>query len=285
MLPKPKIKPEILDNNFYAIRSTNSDVTNVMFVDFQYQSSTSTTSTILTNPFAPTSASSYPTTIGPNIFQKTIKVQPLTLFVKDLSLENIRNEINKEFFKVATDLGKKNREESQMRFDINVNEIRKKGIAVDRGIIAKFNNVSNYIATQGRIGPSQYLVSNSKTYAYILKYINNHNNIVFNPDGNLMIGNMPYVIDNNIEDDIILLGRKNSMEQPGVHCIILTDNDGHIHFNETYDPQMINNKVTLYYTMIDLGFHPQYHFFVINTRDIAYYRNLKLKRIKELYGN
>jgi hypothetical protein len=45
-----------------------------------------------------------------------------------------------------------------------------------------------------------------------------------------------------------------------------------------------NNDIGIYYGVESFGFFPQYNYFVINTRDIAYYRNLKLQRIKKIYG-
>lgn len=269
------MKLELLENNFYTIKGTSQDSTNITFVDFQY------------NPIAGPVGSNTFTTLSPNIFQKTIKVQPLTLLKKDLTIENIKNEINKDFFKVITGLANHHREfftQGSKKFNIDVKDLKKRGIDVSRGIIAKFNNASNLIAVEGRIGPSQYLVSNGETYDYILKYIG-HNQFLFNTNGMMMIGNMPYIIDNSIEDDNILFGRKNSIDQPGVHCLILTDDKGDILLDETADPEFINNKITIYYKIVDLGFHPYHHFYSIKTRNIAYYRNLKLQRIKEIYGN
>ena len=266
------MKPKELENNFFTIERTTQDIANVIFMDFQYSAPIPTTNT------------SFPT-LSPNIFQKTVKVLPITFLKKDFNSENIKKEINKDFFKVITDLAKQHRELSlDKNFDIDIKELKRKGDYITRSIIAKSNNVSNLIALKGRIGPSQYLASNSKTYDYILKYIG-HNRFLFNQNGTMMIGNMQYIIDDNIEDDIILFGRKNKIEQPGVHCLILTDDKGDILVHETVDPEMINNKVTIYYKIIDLGFHPYYQFYFIKTRGVGYYRNLKLQRIKELYGD
>jgi len=259
------MKPELLDNNFYTIKGTTQDTTNIRFVNFQYG-------------------------VSPNIYQKAVKVQSLTFLNKDITIKDIKNEIDKDFFKIITGLSNQHSEIASSilpniskKFDINIKDLKSKGLSVDRTIIAKFNNVSNLIAVEGRIGPSQYIVSNNDTYNYILNYIG-HNQFLFH-NGIMMIGNMPYIINDNIEGDIILLGRKNRIDQPGVHCLILTNDKGDILFDTTYDPKMINKKVTIYYKIVDLGTHPYYQFYSIKTRNIAYYRKLKLKRIKDLYGN
>lgn len=265
----PKIKPEQFENDYFSIKGTPLLNTTLAFVDFQYSSNVGSL-----NNSIPMS------TISPNIFQKSVQLKPL-VFHNTLNVSNIANEFNKNFIKIISDLGEKHRNVDPVKiFDININDMRRKGMSPDRGIIAKLNNVSNYIATEGRIGPAQFIVSNSKTYTYILKHISSMG--LFKGKV-LWIGNMPYKIDNSVEDDIILFGRKNRIDQPGVHCLILTDEDGYIQFQSLVDPNL-NTKIMLHYNIVDVGFQPYNQFFKINTRDITYYRNLKLQKIKEIYG-
>ena len=270
----PKIKPEQFENDFFSIKGTPQLNTSLVFFDFQYVSTPIGLNgmSILINQMP---------SISPNVFQKNIQLKQL-VFNNTLNMSDIKNHLDKEFIKIMSDLGEKHRETAPKNFDININDMRRKGMSPDRGIIAKLNNVSNYIAVEGRIGPAQFIVSSIKTYQYILKYIGGMNYLFKGND--LWIGNMPYKIDNSVEDDIILLGRKNQIDQPGVHCLILTDDDGYISFQPIVDPNF-NTKVILHYNIVDVGFHPQYQFFKINTRDITYYRNLKLQKIKEIYGN
>lgn len=283
----PKIRPENLENSLYSIKGTTETTCNIMFVDFQYSTSTQPITSTLTRN---TSTTSYPNTIGPSVYSKTIKLKQIILDKRYLSPEYIRNEINKDFYQLAIFQGKQNRETAPIKnFDINIREIKKKKVDYElndiaRSIIGRFNHVSNYIAVTGRIGPVQYFISNMNTYQYILEYLNDIPSL-FNDKGQMMIGNMNYIIDNLIDDDIIVAGRKNSIDQPGLHAFILTDNDGFIQTVEYADMSFKNNyDVGIYYDVQAVGLSPQYNYFVINTRDIAYYRKLKLQRIKKIYG-
>ena len=193
--------------------------------------------------------------------------------------------MNKDYIQKISELGDQHREMQlglNRKFDINVHDMRKRGMTPDRGIIAKFNNASNLIATEGRIGPAQFIVSNSKTYKYILSFIGGMQYLY---KGNeLWIGNMPYIINESVEDDKILLGRKNQIDQPGTHCLIMVDDGGYIQFQKMVNPDNFDTKLVMYYCIDNVGFHTYYQIMKLDTRDIAYYRNLKLQRIKEIYG-
>lgn len=263
----PKIKPEELDNQFFSIKGTQQQDTNLVFIDFQYNATLSTISTI-----------------SPNVFQKTFKLNPITFINRNLTYKEIQDELNKDYIKKISDLGEQHRELDTVqtkKFDINIQDMKKRGMTPDRGIIAKLYNASNLIAVEGRIGPAQFIVSNSKTYNYILNYIGSVG--VFK--GNeLWIGNMPYIINKAVEDDKILLGRKNQIDQPGTHCLIMVDDNGYIQFQEMKNPDNFDTKLVMYYCIDDVGFHPYYQIMKLETRDITYYRNLKLQRIKQIYG-
>lgn len=271
----PKIKPEQLENKFFTIKGTTNIDTTVMFVDFQYSPGPSMN--LLNNNAS--NLNSIPT-ISPNVYQKTFHLNSLTFTNIDINLEIIQNELYKEYFKILSELGDQHREKSPAKnFDINVSEMRRKGMAPDRGIIAKFNSASNLIAVEGRIGPAQFIVSNSKTYNYILNYIGQ---MQFLYKGNeLWIGNMPYVIDENVENNKILLSRKNRIDQPGIHCAIMVDEEGYILFQEIVNPNNFETKLVMNFCVDSVGFHPHYQVMKIDTRSIAYYRNQKLLRIKQ----
>lgn len=268
----PKIKPEQLDNQFFSIKGSKIPDATVMFVDFQYGG-------LLNNP-----STSIPT-ISPNVFQKTFHLSPLAFSSKNLTIETIQNEMNKNYIQKISELGEQHRELEitlAKKFDINVNNMKRKGIPPERGIIAKFYNASNLLATEGRIGPAQFIVSNSKTYSYILNFIGS---MQFLYKGNeLWIGNMPYIINESVEDEKILLSRKNQIDQPGVHCLIMVDDDGYIMFQEMFNPDNFDTKLVMNYCIDSVGYHPYYQIMKLDIRDIAYYRNKKLQRIKEIYG-
>lgn len=272
----PKIRPEQLENKFFTIKGTIRPDTTVMFVDFQYSPIAGPQVGLLN------SSSSFPT-ISPNVYQKSLHLNPVCFNYKNITTEIIQNELYKEYFKKLSELGEQHRESAtdlMQKFDIDISKIRKKSMSPDRAIIAKFNNASNLMATEGRIGPAQFIVSNSKTYNYILNYIGQMQFLYKGKE--LWIGNMPYLVNENVEDDKILLGRKNQIDQPGIHCLIMVDEEGYILFQEVADPNF-QTKLIMSFCIDSIGFHPYYQVMKLDTRSLAYYRNQKLMRIKEIY--
>ena len=274
-----KIKTELFDNKFYIVKGVNNKA-NIQFVDLQ-------------------KTSSQQGQISPQIFTKNIQLHRLDIPVSinaninDLQetyilYNHIKNEINKEYFKLITELGEKNRIDAPMNhFDISITKLKEIYPNHDIGkiIISKFISSSNYIATEGRIGPARWITSNNKTYKYILDNLLDSTYL----DNNLLIGNIPYIINDAIDDDIILLGRKNTISQPGVFCTILTDENGYIiiqeHFNyQDYNPGIYQKTLSIYYSVDEIGFNPKTQFLKLNTKSLGYYRAKKLQRIKELYG-
>ena len=98
----------------------------------------------------------------------------------------------------------------------------------------------------------------------------------------LWIGNIHFIVNENVENDKIIFGRKNSIDQPGIHCIICGDKD--IVLQEFVDPNNFNTKLVMNFKILDVGFHPEYNYNKTDTKSLSYYRNQKLKRIKEIYG-
>ena len=285
----PKIKLNELENDLYTIKESKSKNFSMVFVDFQYPGYNSS--------LGSSSGSPYQQTISPNVFTKYVSLNSLIFQTNNLTIDDIKYEINKEFIKKITELGEQNREfapktsPTTSKFDINIEQMKmniidSKNVTqsawISRKIITKILNITNYIAINGRIGPAQWLISNSKTYHYILENLGNVNFLMKNNILNL--GNMPYIINELVENDIILLGRKNNIDSPGVHCIILTDDDGYILFNEISYPDKDYTNLTMYCSVVNVGFYPYYQYFKTNTRDIKYYRNMKLQKIKEIYG-
>jgi hypothetical protein len=255
----------LFENELFSVKPTLTDKLSIMFVDFQY------------NALKP------PPLIGPNIYTKTTSLNQF-IFPYKPTPEIVANEIKKQFIKKVSDLGQFKREQNidfVKKFDINIPDMKRRGIDITRGINAKILNLSNYIAIEGRIGPAQWMLVNSKTYQFLLKYFGQMNFLFDN--GNLVIGNIRCFVNNNVEDDVILFGRKNSPEQPGVHCFILVDENNDIVFDTLVDPNF-ETKYVMYFDIIDVGFYPYYQFHKMNTRSISYYRNLKLQKIQNLYN-
>jgi len=148
----------------------------------------------------------YPNSIGPDIFTKTIQVGDveITSSLKRTQIEDIKaatgmdivqklesvlvNEltqtISKQIVTAVTELADKNRTQwttpkdnaGVSKFDFNVDTYLAVGAAtpggetthsIQRKLIAKINNASNFIATEGRVGPAQYLVTNGNLASVI----------------------------------------------------------------------------------------------------------------------
>jgi hypothetical protein len=128
--------------------------------------------------------------------------------------------------------------------------------------------LSNYIATKSRIGLANWILLNNKT----------------SKDLNIFgdIGNIKYYLDENIEDDVVYMGRNNSTTQPSIQVFIKTDKNSNIIFDEYIEDDNIQLK--MFYSVTEQGFNPEYNFMKINTTDIVDQRYLKLQKIKEIYG-
>jgi len=268
----PKIKPDKLDNKFFIIKGTNNNISSLYYLD-----TTITNSSLVLKPS---------TTISMDVNTKTFKIDNrielnISKTFNNFNFNDIKDIINKDFINKITKLGKQNRNDyKDINLDISVKEYK---FDISRKIRSKFNSASNIIGSIGRLGPAQYTISNSKTYDYILSYINKDDILVFD-NAILNIGGMPYLIDNSIEDDIILFGRKNEIDRTGVHCLILTDDDNNIRFDKIDSPYSPYSKLIMYYKLIEIGNEIQTQYLSINTRDITHFRYKKLQRIKELYG-
>jgi len=271
-----KIKPEIFDNNFFTVKYINQPQGSISYVDFQVTPSL--------NSFLPASMS-------PIVMSKNIKLKQLVIPVNFYSIDTdlfwsiyytIINEIKREFFKKITVLGEQNRNNQDINFDIIPRNIKKNNQDVGNSILNRLNNASNYLAFQGRIGPAQWLISNKETYNHLLSFMIDLN-LTYNKDNHLMINNMSFFVDELVDDDIILVGRKNTVQQPGVHCFILTDEQGNIQFHEISNSMNYNNLI-MYFAIEDFGIQPYLQYFKIHTTDLAYQRYKKLNKIKQIYG-
>lgn len=270
----PIINADLFENPFYTVKPINQPTAQVSYVDFVW---------------APPTNSSNFGTITPSIMSKTINVKKLVIpidpylnyKIEPLYLYNlIKNEINKDFFSVVTNLGEQHRK-LDLKFDIIIRDIKKTNKNVGRVIISRLNMTSSYIATQSRIGPAHWFTANSKTYNYILSHLQDEV-LTYNQDMIPMIGTTPFIINDSIDDDIILVGRKNKIDSSGVHCFILTNEQKSIEFQEIMNTGFYNKDLVMYYAMEDIGNSSYKQYMKINTETLAYERYKKLKRIESL---
>jgi hypothetical protein len=257
----------------------------------------------------------YPNVIGPDIFTKTIQVGDIEISssLKRTQIEDIKaatgmdivqklesvlvNEltqtISKQIVAKVTELADKNRiawttpkdASNVSKFDFNVDTYLAVGAAtpggetthsIQRKLIAKINNASNFIATEGRVGPAQYLVTNGNLASVIqdvagytlnpVKSNLNANGQLF-PMGN--VGNISIYVDpyQRWDDNRIFLGRKNSVDQPGLVFVpYLMAQSIQLISEATWAPRML---IRSRYAVADIGFFPWKQFMTIRVTDTA----------------
>lgn len=147
--------------------------------------------------------------------------------------------------------------------------------SVQRKLIAKINNASNYIATEGRVGPAQYLVTNGNIASVLQDVAGytlnptgagnlNHNGQMY-PMG--QVGNISIYVDpyQNWDDNRIFLGRKNSVDQPGLIFVpYLMAQSISLISEATWAPRML---IRSRYAITDIGFFPEKQFMEIEITD------------------
>ena len=257
----------------------------------------------------------YPNVIGPDIFTKTIQVGDIEISssLKRTQIEDIKaatgmdivqklesvlvNEltqtISKQIVTQITALADKNRiawttpkdAAGVSKFDFNVDAYLKIGAAtpggetthsIQRKLVAKLNNASNFIATEGRVGPAQYLVTNGNLASVIQDvagYTLNPVKANLNANGQLFpmgnVGNISIYVDpyQRWDDNRIFLGRKNSVEQPGLVFVpYLMAQSIQLISEATWAPRML---IRSRYAIADIGFFPWKQFMTILVTDSA----------------
>jgi hypothetical protein len=147
--------------------------------------------------------------------------------------------------------------------------------SIQRKLVAKINNASNFIATDGRVGPAQYLVTNGNLASVIQDVagytispvqagkLNNNGQLY--PMGN--IGPVSIYVDPYMrwDDNQIFLGRKNSVDQPGLLFIpYLMAQSISLISEATWAPRML---IRSRYAVADIGFFPEKQFMAIKVTD------------------
>lgn len=145
--------------------------------------------------------------------------------------------------------------------------------AVQRKLVTKILHASNYIATEGRVGPAQFVVTNGKlgaALADISGYTINPVKSKVNAAGQLYpmgtIGDVqiyvdPYMLYN---DNRMLVGRKNNPDQPGIVFVpYLMAQSISLLSEATFAPRLLLRSR---YAIAELGFYSwkQYMTVVVN---------------------
>ncbi len=148
--------------------------------------------------------------------------------------------------------------------------------SLQRKLITKVKNASNYIATEGRVGPASYLVTNG-TLAGVLTEGTNYGLSPESGSSNaagqlypagkvngITIYVDPYMAYN---DNRILLGRKNNADQPGIIFVpYLMAQSVNLISEATFAPRMLLRSR---YAVAEIGFFPQKQYMTINVTDVS----------------
>jgi len=253
---------------------------------------------------------SYSGVIGPKISSKTIAVGTIEISsaLRRTEIEDIKantgmdivqkmesilvNElsqtISKQIVAKIFEMGTLNRTSAPLNgsgvsiFDLNTNYATGTSLggetthAVQRKLITKIAHASNYIATEGRVGPAQYLITNGGLAASlqdIAGYTINPVKSKMNSQGQLYpvgsIGDISIYVDPYMKynDNRIVLGRKNNPDQPGIIFVpYLMAQSISVISEATFAPRMLLRSR---YAVAEVGWYPQKQFMTLVVTDAA----------------
>ena len=259
----------------------------------------------------------YPGQIGPNVFTKTIQVGDveITSALKRTEIEDIKastgmdivqklesvliNElsqtISKEIVEKVKELAELNRASHTTpkvagvsKFDFDVDTYvsswtvggGETSYSLQRKLVSKINNASNYIANEGRVGPAQYIVTNGNL-ASVMQDVASYTiqppvgGANLNTNGQLYpvgkVGGMTLYVDPYMrwDDNRVFMGRKNSVDQPGLLFLpYLIAQSISLISEATWAPRML---IRSRYAVADIGFFPEKQFLALHVKDLNGY--------------
>ena len=146
--------------------------------------------------------------------------------------------------------------------------------AVQRKLITKMAHASNFIATEGRVGPAQFAVTNGGLAAALMDiagYTINPVKSKISGQGQLypvgQIGDISIYVDPYMKynDNRIVLGRKNNPDQPGLIFVpYLMAQSISVISEATFAPRMLLRSR---YAIADVGFFPEKQYMTIVVTD------------------
>jgi len=148
--------------------------------------------------------------------------------------------------------------------------------AVQRKLITKMLHASNYLATEGRVGPAQFAVTNGGLAASLMDVVGYTVNPVkskLNGQGQLypvgQIGEIQIYVDPYMKynDNRIVIGRKNNPDQPGLIFVpYLMAQSISVISEATFAPRMLLRSR---YAIADVGFFPEKQYMTIRVKDTS----------------
>jgi hypothetical protein len=152
--------------------------------------------------------------------------------------------------------------------------------AVQRKLITKMLHASNFIATEGRVGPAQFAVTNGGLAAAFMDvsgYTINPVKSKLNGSGQLypigQIGDITIYVDPYMKynDNRIVLGRKNNPDQPGLIFVpYLMAQSISVISEATFAPRMLLRSR---YAVAEVGWFPQKQYMEIKVKDLNSFLN------------
>lgn len=252
----------------------------------------------------------YPGTIGPNVSTKRVTVGTIEISsaLKRTEIEDIKaqtgmdivqklesvlvNElsqtISRQIVNKLFEMGDLNRNSAPVSgsgtiFDLDTSYVTggpggETTHAVQRKLISKMMSASHYLASEGRIGPAQFAVTNGRLAAAlsdVAGYTVNTVNANVAGKGQLYpVGTMngiqvyvdPYM---KYNDDRILIGRRNQVDQPGVVFIpYLMAQSISLLSEATRAPRLFLRSR---FAITEIGFFPQKQYMTIEVTDADNY--------------
>jgi hypothetical protein len=206
--------------------------------------------------------------------------------MESILVNELSQTISKQIVAKIFEMGTLNRDSAPLRsagvtiFDLNTSYASSVGgettHAVQRKLITKIAHASNYIATEGRVGPAQYLITNGGLAAAlqdIAGYTINPVKSKMNASGQLYpvgsIGDISIYVDPYMRynDNRIVLGRKNNPDQPGIVFVpYLMAQSISVISEATFAPRMLLRSR---YAVAEIGWFPQKQFMLINVTDAS----------------
>lgn len=210
--------------------------------------------------------------------------------MESILVNELSQTISKQIVAKIFEMGELNRESAPIRsgsdtiFDLDTTYVASVGgettHAVQRKLITKIMHASNYIATEGRVGPAQYLVTNGGLAAAlsdISGYTINPLKSKMNASGQLYpmgtIGDIAIYVDPYMKynDNRIALGRKNNPDQPGIIFVpYLMAQSISLISEATFAPRMLLRSR---YAVTEVGWFPQKQFMTLRVTDADGYLN------------
>ena len=148
--------------------------------------------------------------------------------------------------------------------------------AVQRKLITKMVHASNYIATEGRVGPAQFAVTNGGLAAALMDnagYTINPSKSKLSGSGQLypvgQIGDLQLYVDPFMKynDNRIVIGRKNSADLPGIlFCPFLMAQSISFIAEGTAAPKLVLRSR---FSVAEVGWYPQKQYMTLRVSDTA----------------